>query len=255
MKYKTLVPYTSALPNAENQKILDQYFLGWRFVLSPASIRSFGKNREHILYSHGYGLDNGAYSYWKRDLPFPTERFLMCIEKYGDKADWIVLPDVIQNWVETQEFSDHWYNKLKGINNLLIVAQNGCEENNYKELNKWIERGCGVFVGGDDDFKSNHSKQIVDMCRKNNLICHIGRVNSIKRMEWCHEIGAFSFDGSGMSRFREQARFMSRHVAWIHTDKINQLPLFGEWSEDTYYQTMQKKYFKGQKDEKSIKIV
>ena len=102
MKYKTLVPYTSALPNAENQKILDQYFLGWRFVLSPASIRSFGKNREHILYSHGYGLDNGAYSYWKRDLPFPTERFLMCIEKYGDKADWIVLPDVIQNWVETQ---------------------------------------------------------------------------------------------------------------------------------------------------------
>lgn len=244
MIYKTIVPYTSALPNKDCQSNLDKYFIGWRFVLSPASIRSFGKNREHILYSHGYGLDNGAYSYWKRDLPFPTDRFNKCLDKYGEQADWIVLPDVIENWYETQEFGEHWYKKLKGINDLLIVAQNGCEEDSYKELKKWIDRGCGVFVGGDDNFKTEHTRNIVKMCRKNDVLCHIGRVNSITRMEWCHEVGAFSFDGSGMARFRDQAKLMSRHVAWIHSGKINQLPLFGEWKEDKYYQQIQNKYFK-----------
>lgn len=235
MTYTATVPYTSALPNKLCLNALNNHFLGWRWMLSPASIRSVSKKREYLLFQHGFALDNGAYSYHKRDLPFPTTAFQKCIDKYGEQADWIVLPDVIGDWNATNDFSNKWFEQLKDLNHLMIVAQNGCENNNYKDIVHWIYKGCGIFIGGDDDFKQNHSKKIVDLCKKYNTLCHIGRVNSMKRATWCNNIGAFSFDGSGMARFTNQANYMSKHIAFLH----NQLSLF---SQNSYILSMQNKY-------------
>jgi hypothetical protein len=235
--YQKIIPYTSALPNRLCYENLMKGYTGWRFMLSPASIRSFGKNREHMLYDHGFALDNGAYSYHKRELPFPTDIFNKCLDKYGEKADWIVLPDVIEDWERTQEFSSLWYDKMKDINKCLIVAQNGAENNDWKELDDWIAKGVGVFVGGDDDFKSLHTQTIINKCIQNDVICHIGRVNSSKRALWCDSMNAYSFDGSGMARFQRQAYTVSQTMKNIH----NQINLFAS-SHTQYYRRMQLKY-------------
>jgi len=234
-KYNAVIPYTSALPNKHCLQALNTHFPYWRWLVSPASVRSFGKNREPLLYKHGYALDNGAYSYWNRNLDFPSDKFRTCVDRYGERADWIVLPDVIGDWQATNEFSNEWYEELRDVNQLLIVAQNGSEEDNYRDLCTWIDKGCGVFVGGDDEFKKAHTSSIIRLCKENGVICHVGRVNSMKRATWCNNIGAFSFDGSGMARFTKQANYMSRHMSSMH----NQISLLAV---DDYIENMQKKY-------------
>lgn len=234
-KYKAVIPYTSALPNKHCLSALNRHFDGWRWMLSPASIRSFGKNREYLLYEHGYALDNGAYSYHKRGLDFPSQKFRECIDQYGQKADWIVLPDIIGDWNETNKFSSAWYDELSHVNKLMIVAQNGCEKNKYKDIVSWLKKGCGIFVGGCNDFKKDHSSSIISLCKEHNAICHIGRVNSMKRASWCNNIGAFSFDGSGMARFTRQAEYMSKHMSNLHS----QINMF---QSNSYIEKMQTKY-------------
>ena len=238
MIYQHVIPYSSALPNKICYKNLFDNFDGWRFMLSPASIRSVSKKREHLLYQHGYALDNGAYSFWKRGIPFPTNKFLKLLSRYGQKADWIVLPDVVENWEKTQETSFFWYEKLKDFNQLLVVAQNGAEKSNWKDLDTWIDLGVGVFVGGCDIFKLKYASTIIEKCRHKNVICHVGRVNSSKRARWCESIGAYSFDGSGMSRFKRQATVVSRTMYWIH----NQSKLFDCSDVYDYQIKMNQKY-------------
>ena len=58
--------------------------------MSPASVSSFGKKREHLLYERGYAIDNGVYSYWRRGLPFDDEAFIKLLDQYAEGADWII---------------------------------------------------------------------------------------------------------------------------------------------------------------------
>jgi len=236
----TVVPYTSAIPNKICWEKLHKYFKGWRFLVSPASTRSFGKKREHLLYEQGFALDNGAYSYWHRGLDFPTKEFNDCLKKYGSAADWIVLPDVVRDWDATHKFSNEWYEQLKGMNKLLVVTQNGCEKNNWSDLYYWLDKGVGIFVGGTDEFKKDYTPFFAEVCKERNLICHVGRVNSILRANWVKNCGAFSFDGSGMSRFMAQAERMSKHMLSLHQNI--QLSLFSD-NNDIYFQDMREKYF------------
>tara|TARA_R110000737_G_scaffold352251_1_gene397465 strand:- start:6905 stop:7561 length:657 start_codon:yes stop_codon:yes gene_type:complete len=218
-----MIPYTSALPKKECLVILDKYYNGWRFLLSPASVRSVSKKREHLLYKYGYAIDNGCYADWNKGRPFNEKGFIKLLDKWADHADWIVIPDSIGNWKETLAMFMIWVYKLKVFKRpLLLVAQDGCEENNFKQLKSIANSGIGIFIGGSTDFKLKNGKVISNICKERDVICHVGRVNSAKRVRLCSYWGVSSFDGSGMSIFSMTAKIVS-----IEMKKIkSQLRLF-----------------------------
>jgi hypothetical protein len=215
-----LIPYASAMPNKGCQETLDRYYDGWRYMLSPASVASVGPRNRSLMYERGYAIDNGVYAYYKKGVPFNEKAFFRLLERYADGADWIVIPDAVGDWEKTIGLFMIWVSKLfKYHKPLMIVAQDGCELNDFREIrgvcangHKMIKGGIGIFVGGSDDFKLSQGGNIVQICKEFGTWCHIGRVNSIDRIRICDSWGATSFDGSGASRFSKTAEYLSSEM-------------------------------------------
>jgi|DEB0MinimDraft_6_1074348.scaffolds.fasta_scaffold17442_2 hypothetical protein len=215
-----LIPYASAMPNKECQEILDRYYMGWRYLLSPASVASVGPRNRELMYERGYAIDNGVFAYHKKCVPFDEKAFFRLLNRYAEGADWIVIPDSVGNWEETISMFMIWVNKLFCYHKpLMLVAQDGCEENDFREIrgicangHRMIEGGIGIFVGGSDEFKLSQGGNISRVCAEYGTWCHIGRVNSIDRVRICDAWGATSFDGSGVSRFSKTAGYLSSEM-------------------------------------------
>ena len=56
------------------------------------------------------------------------------------------------------------------------------------------------------------------MCDRVNVLCHVGRVNTLKRLEICVAQGAHSFDGSGPAIFFNTARLLTNRLLRYEND-------------------------------------
>ena len=205
--------YTSAVPNKECWDILNKYCSDWRMLLSPASVRSITKSNRWMLNKNGYAIDNGVYADWSKGRPFNEKGFFKLLNEYAKNADWIVIPDAVGDFMETCKMFMLWYPRLIQYKRpLMFVAQDGIEQNDYATVRSMTKRGVSIFVGGSTEFKLEHSSMIAKICKENKAQCHIGRVNSAKRVRMCFAWGATSFDGSGMSRFSKTADVVSRQL-------------------------------------------
>ena len=198
-----MIVYTAALPNKQCQDYIDSVYPSMRYMVSPFCIRSFGKNRHHIV-KRGYAVDNGAYGYFTRGQEFDTEAFLSVLDDWATDADWVVIPDKVGDWNTTRDMLDDWVPILEKYNRpLLFVVQDGCEVNDYEDVHSLLRRPDmhGIFVGGTTDWKLDHMSRLSEICRSYGKVVHVGRVNSGKRVRLCHGAKVTSVDGSGMSRF------------------------------------------------------
>ena len=196
--------YTAALPNRVCQQAIFELWPDMRYMLSPMCLRSFGRNRHHILKENGYAIDNGAYGYYIKGESFNGGAFLSLCDEWHSAADWIVVPDKVGDWEETIKMSMRWTNILLSYGRpLLIVAQDGCEKDDYHTIKSILRSRIygGIFVGGTTDWKLNHLHTLANLCAAADKVCHVGRVNSGKRARHCFDSGVTSIDGSGMSRF------------------------------------------------------
>tara|TARA_B100000424_G_scaffold271682_1_gene275798 strand:- start:6155 stop:6703 length:549 start_codon:yes stop_codon:yes gene_type:complete len=161
----------------------------------------------------GYAIDNGAWVYFKRNQEYDSSGFLKDVKEYGANADFVVIPDVVEDKDKTLEMSEYWIKMLSDYR-LLLVAQDGVS---ISDLEMFTKRGIGIFIGGSTDWKLSMIKPISDLCRGYDVLCHVGRVNTLKRLRKCVFDGAHSFDGSGMARFVKTAEIMTRQM--IHLDQ------------------------------------
>lgn len=227
-----LTPYASAIPSNQCLDELYKYCDDWRFLLSPVSLPSIGKRNRFLLWEKGYAIDNGVYSYWAKGKPFDDKAFFKLLDRYAQYADWIVIPDAVGDWEETLKMFMIWTPKLRIYNRpLMLVAQDGCQRQNFREIKSLLKRdwgiNLGIFVGGKDDFKLSQSSKIAQICKQYNALCHIGRVNSAKRTRMCWDWEATSFDGSLMSRFPVKARIVSEELSKLRNQgKLIQQSLF-----------------------------
>lgn len=205
-----MIGYTAALPNKHCQTVIDYIYPAMRYMLSPACVRSFGPKRYNILY-RGYAIDNGAYSYWVKNEPFNVPAFMALLDAFADRCDWIAIPDAVGDWDKTKFIMPDWVNRLdKYKKPLLAVAQNGSEIDQYFDLHALLQTNItGLFVGGTTEWKLKHIQGIANVCHQYGKICHVGRVNSSKRIQFCKDAGVTSIDGSGASRFKHNARIVS----------------------------------------------
>ena len=216
--------YTAALPNKPCQQVIDQIYPNMRYMLSPATVRSFGVSRHHIL-KRGYAIDNGAYNYYLRKVDFDEKAFYKLLDTWATDCDWVAIPDSVGNWEETKAMLDVWVPRLLEYKvPLLVVVQDGSEVNNYKDVHILLDRMDiqGIFVGGTTDWKLSNIQGLSDVCKQHNKHIHVGRVNSVKRLKHCFYADVDSVDGSGMSRFTETTRRVCKAI--VNIDR--QLRLF-----------------------------
>jgi hypothetical protein len=164
---------------------------GWRLILSPAGVlRTEG---------FGYSLDNGAWSCFQQNKPFDDRAFMRAVEKVGEAADWIVLPDIVLGGMRSLDLSLAWLERLRGLPTpVLIAVQNEMHPDDVRSL---LSPNVGIFIGGDTAWKEATAVEWGRVARKRNCYLHVGRVNSARRIAICAAAGADSYDGSSASRF------------------------------------------------------
>lgn len=158
-----------------------------------------------------YGLDNGAWS------GFDEVAFTRAVDLLGEMADWIVLPDIVAGGLPSLALSLSWLDRLRGVNDLLLLpVQDGME---LADVEPHIGGAVGVFVGGSTAWKEATMGAWAALARRSGAYCHVGRVNTARRMAMVVEAGADSCDGTSTTRFAVTAAPLAactRH-----------LPLFG----------------------------
>lgn len=172
---------------------------GWRLIISARG----------VLRTEGfqYGLDNGAWTAFQRGEPFDVPAFVRAVTLLGRGADWIVLPDIVMGGARSLALSMRWLRRFRRagllkVCRVLIAVQNGMERGVLlARIKRLLGRRVGIFVGGDTDWKLATMRMWARLARRLGAICHVGRVNTARRIRACEVAGVDSFDGSSASKF------------------------------------------------------
>lgn len=159
-----------------------------------------------------WAADNGCFGHFDRD------RFLRMLDALAAAPippRFVTVPDVVadhgatvERWLEwAPEFASR---KLPRA----WVLQNGAQANPPEFAIPWSNMDA-LFIGGDTAFKLgpwvHRCVQFSKRCVRpdgSRIWCHMGRVNSIKRLHHAIRIGCDSCDGSGLARFPSQLRLL-----------------------------------------------
>lgn len=163
----------------------------WRLLVSATG----------VLRTEGmpYALDNGAWTAFQQGRPFDEAAFSHALDRVGEGADWVVVPDIVAGGLRSLDYSLKWLERLRGFpGRLLIAVQDGMEIDDVREV---LSPVVGVFVGGSTGWKEATAGAWGSVARRRNCYLHVGRVNSVRRIRICAAAGANSIDGTSASRF------------------------------------------------------
>lgn len=141
--------------------------------------------------------DNDCFGNWDRD------RFvrMLCNVSTLQCLQWVACPDVVADSEATLNRFRQWQPLFEKLNvPAALVAQNGLQS---KQL-PWDDITC-LFIGGDTEWKLGpEAAALVFEAKDRGKWVHMGRVNSIKRMEYAKTLGCDSVDGSSWARWRDK---------------------------------------------------
>lgn len=184
-----MVAYASRTGTKRNLAAMRE--ANWRLLVSAAG----------VLRNEGmpYAIDNGAWTAFQQGKSLDEYLFMKAVEKLGEGADWIILPDIVAGGLRSLDYSLAWLDRLRGLpTRLLIAVQNGMEVEHVREF---LNPSVGIFVGGTTEWKEQTAVAWGSVARRRNCYLHVGRVNSIRRIEICSAAGANSWDGTSVTRF------------------------------------------------------
>ena len=184
--------------------------LGWHVLMTPTSVQKIrGKTRP--TWPDGspapYAMDNGAWTAFVRGTPFDAPAFRFALERIGEGTVWVVMPDCVGDAQRTLEMAEEWWPELCQ-HQVLLAVQDGMRQD---QVVAWLDRGlAGIFVGGSTEWKLRTLADWARLARDHGRICHVGRVNSVRRVRQCIDAGVHSVDGTGATRCTCVARRLSR---------------------------------------------
>jgi hypothetical protein len=188
-KAAMLIPYASRTGTRRNLDALR--VAGWRLLVSATG----------VLRHEGfpYALDNGAWTAFQAGRPFDEQLFTTALRKLGRDADWTVIPDIVAGGAMSLEFSLRWMRLvLDECERGLLAVQDGMSPDDVGHL---IGPRVGLFVGGSTKWKEQTLATWSSLARDRQAWCHVGRVNTRRRILACSSAGVTSFDGTSASRF------------------------------------------------------
>ena len=87
---------------------------------------------------------------------------------------------------------------LEQTQRVLIPVQDGMLPSDVRGL---MGERVGLFIGGTTEWKLKNIRPMCDMANEAGAWSHVGRVNSVMRINICLSAGATSFDGTSASRY------------------------------------------------------
>lgn len=141
--------------------------------------------------------DNGAFVDHSSRRPFAATKFEADIDRIRSRdvppPDFVLLPDLVAGGLESLRISMSWMEKLFGVAPLFLALQDGMSAADVVPHLAGVD---GLFVGGSVPWKVATGCDWVNLARSHGKPCHIGRVGTIRRVEWARRIGADSIDSS-----------------------------------------------------------
>lgn len=201
-----IVPYSGYCTNGNLLPLFDE-FPFWRWMISTAS-PNFGPRKYDGIIKRGFAIDNGAYADHVNEREFQSVEFMKLVSELGSNADFVVIPDSVGNAEETIRMALEWIPILDGYP-LAFVLQDGMEE---EDIFQFLPHVDCLFIGGSTQWKLKNIGRWSGMALKHGLRCHVGRVNTIRRVRMCMDGKASSFDGSGFARFTETMISVSSYL-------------------------------------------
>jgi hypothetical protein len=166
-------------------------------------MKSKGWGRVHLANNWRYPeigipwiLDNGAFSYWKNNLPFDDKKFedaLIKTELKGLMPDFVIVPDIVTKGYESLNFSLKWLNRIPAAYDCYLAVQDGMLP---LVIEDHLNLFDGVFVGGSLDWKLKTTPAWVKMAHRHGKPCHVGRIGTFRRLVWAKNLGVDSVDSS-----------------------------------------------------------
>lgn len=198
----------------------------WRWIVSP-----FDRGGP-ILADLRHALDNGAWHCFQafqrgeRETPVPDlGRFLRAVQLYGESADFIVIPDIVMGGELSWQLSRAWLRRMRRWPSikrvrLMIAVQNGFDP---AMIEPFLAPRIGGFVGGDTDWKLATMADWSSIAHRKGGLCHVGRVNTARRIALCGKAGVDSFDGTSATKFAVTTRPLerARYAAVLERSQID----------------------------------
>lgn len=184
-----MIPYAAYTTNRRSLAAVRD--ANWRVLLSPATgLKNYGIR---------YALDNGAWSAFMAGEQFRENEFQNAVGLIGSGADWVVAPDIVEGGAASLQMSIRWLGWLfDRVPIVLIAVQDGMLP---RDIRGRLGIRLGIFVGGSTKWKEETMPMWAALARSCGAICHVGRVNTARRIALCAAAGVDSFDGSSVSRF------------------------------------------------------
>lgn len=186
-----MIPYASRTHTARNLAALRSAH--WRILLSPE--RGYDPPD-----GFRFAIDNGAWTCFKKQIPFDGEAFARLLERHGAAADFVVMPDIVAGGPRSLELSLAWLDRLRHFRLILLPVQDEMDE---KDVGAVLQRtpNMGIFLGGSTEYKLKHMYAWGMVAHAFRRYYHIGRVNTMRRIRLCAEAGADSFDGTSATMY------------------------------------------------------
>jgi len=151
-----------------------------------------------------WAVDNDCFS------GFNEQRYVSMLRRMADRLqargwagvpEFVTMPDAVGDHAETVRLWGIWHRHLATANfNRAFVLQDGSESEGWHGIPwDYIE---ALFIGGSTAFKlGTFAREMTDCARHMGKAVHMGRVNSVMRLNYARDIGCTSCDGSAMARW------------------------------------------------------
>lgn len=181
--------------------------MGWSILVSASGVLRT-ESFEH------WAVDNGAWSAYLQGKSFDEDAFSRAIDKVGEGADWVVLPDIVAGGMASLDLSLKWLDRLRGFpERALIAVQDGITVDDVRD---YLGPMVGLFIGGSTPWKLATLDAWAALSRRKGCYLHVGRVNSLKRINACAQVGANSFDGTSIIAFPNSINMLTSGVIASH---------------------------------------
>lgn len=168
---------------------------GWGLFVSAAGV--------HRHEGFNFWIECAAWTWFMRGLPFQVEPYMRLLGSHGRDplCEAIVAPDIVCGGLASLKLSLSWLDRLLEYGpRVYLPVQPGIDPADVEAV---IGPRVGVFVGGDSGWKEATAAFWSRLAHERGALCHVGRVNSARRLAICQRAGVDSIDGSGPSRFEK----------------------------------------------------
>lgn len=200
-------PYASRTGTKLNLDTLMRH--GWRLLVEPSQIRKY--KTWPPQWTDGtdasYMIDNGAWGCFQANKPFDGDAFLRLLDLCAEQSDMIVVPDIVCGGLQSLDLSLSWIDRLTQYKRPMVVpVQDGMTSEHLESV---IGGNVGIFIGGSTDWKLQTAPVWARMAMDKNVLCHMGRVNTVKRIHLAISAGCTSIDGTSCSVYSKNCGRLS----------------------------------------------